>query len=50
MDKVEDLFNRYDAEIELRNIKYVCIFYNFLTHCGIVMSYGDKDLEQHWLM
>ena len=21
-----------------------------LTHCGLVMPYGDLDLGQHWLM
>ena len=21
-----------------------------LTHCGLVMPYGDKDLGQHWLI
>ena len=20
-----------------------------LTHCGLVTSYGDRDLGQHWL-
>ena len=20
-----------------------------LTHCGLVMPYGDRDLGQHWL-
>ena len=35
------------------NIKdiYLIIFYLevFLTHFGLVMSYGDRDLGQHWL-
>ena len=22
---------------------------NWLTHCGLITSYGDKDLGQHWL-
>ena len=26
------------------------IFYHSLTHCGIVMLYGDRYLDQHWLV
>ena len=22
---------------------------NILTHCGLVTSYSDRDLGQHWL-
>ena len=24
-------------------------FDELLTHCGLVMPYGDRDLGQHWL-
>ena len=26
-----------------------CLGLNVLTHCGLVTSYGDRDLDQHWL-
>ena len=29
--------------------RYTLLFRNQLTHCGLVTSYGDSDLGQHWL-
>ena len=26
--------------------EYIALYF---THCGLVMSYGDIDLGQHWL-
>ena len=34
----------YRFEIELINVPEV----NKLTHWGLVMPYGDRDLDQHW--
>ena len=40
MDKVKPIYNFDEAE--------GIITYMTLTHCGLVMSYGDKYLHQHW--
>ena len=37
---------KYNCEcLDKGNMASVCL----LTHCGLVTSYGDMDLGEHWL-
>ena len=41
----------YVREISRFNsLKLIDAYLCNLTHCGLVTPYGDKDLDQHWLM
>ena len=32
-----------------KSMEYSTAFTQRLTHCGLMMPYGDRDLGQHWL-
>ena len=45
---IRDLIGQCVAEIGVTSL-YSTGTSSLLTHCGLVMSYGNRDVGQHWL-
>ena len=42
-------WNGQQAQYKPQNLLcFVVVWYGYLTHCGLVMPYGIRDLGQHW--